>query len=121
MITEAIFKAYDIRGTVPDQLDAQTAYEIGRAMARTQGVQRVAVGRDMRTHSDELFEAVARGLREEGVTVVDVGRCSTDALYFAVGRFEYDGGIMITASHNPPQYNGFKICGRQAAPYSNER
>jgi phosphomannomutase len=68
-----------------------------------------------------MFNAVARGLNEEGVNVVNVGLCSTDALYFAVGKYDYDGGIMITASHNPPEYNGFKICGRQAAPYSNDR
>jgi phosphomannomutase len=121
MITEKIFKAYDIRGTVPDELDGRTAYEIGRALAATQKMKQVAVGRDMRTHSDELFGQIARGLREEGANVVDVGRCSTDALYFAVGKYDYDGGVMITASHNPPRYNGFKICGRQAVPLSNDR
>lgn len=121
MLTDKIFKAYDIRGTVPDQLDEQTAYEIGRAMGQTQDVKTVGVGRDMRVHSEAMFNAVARGLNEEGVNVVNVGLCSTDALYFAVGKYDYDGGIMITASHNPPEYNGFKICGRQAAPYSNDR
>lgn len=119
--TEAIFKAYDIRGKVPTELDARTSYEIGRAMAQTQSPRRVAVGRDMRTHSDELSKAVIQGLLEEGTHVVDVGLCSTDALYFAVGHAGYDGGIMVTASHNPPEYNGFKICGRKAAPYSNDR
>jgi phosphomannomutase len=121
MKTEKIFKAYDIRGTVPDELDDQTAYEIGRALAATQKMKQVAVGRDMRTHSDRLFGEVARGLEDEGTNVVDVGRCSTDALYFAVGKFGYDGGVMITASHNPPRYNGFKICGRDAVPLSNDR
>lgn len=120
MITEKIFKAYDIRGTVPDQLDTQTAYEIGRSLAITQKMKRVAVGRDMRTHSGDLFEAVTRGLIEEGTDVVELGLCSTDALYFAVGKYGYDGGIMITASHNPPEYNGFKICGREAVPLSND-
>ena len=121
MITEKIFKAYDVRGTYPDELDTQTAHELGRALALTQDVKRVAVGRDMRTSSNDLFEAITRGLREEAVDVVDVGLCSTDALYFAVGKYGYDGGVMITASHNPPQYNGFKICGRRAVPYSNDR
>jgi len=120
VITEKIFKAYDIRGTVPDQLDTQTAYEIGRSLAITQKMKTVAVGRDMRIQGDDLFAAVSRGLLEEGVTVVDLGRCSTDALYFAVGKFGYDGGVMITASHNPPEYNGFKICGAGAVPLSNE-
>lgn len=121
MITDAIFKAYDIRGVVPDELDATTAYELGCAMALTQDVKTVAVGRDMRTHSDELYDAISRGLIAYGVSVVNVGLCSTDALYFAVGQFDYDAGIMITASHNPAQYNGFKICGRKAVPYSSER
>ncbi len=121
MKTERIFKAYDIRGTVPAELDAQTAYELGRAMAHTQKPLRVAVGRDMRTHSPELAGAFARGLIEGGTDVVDVGMCSTDALYFAVGKYGYDGGVMVTASHNPPEYNGFKICGREAVPYSNDR
>jgi len=121
MITESIFKAYDIRGTVPDELDTLTAYEIGRALAATQNMKHVAVGRDMRTHSGDLFGALARGLMEEGTRVVDVGLCSTDALYFAVGKFGFDGGVMITASHNPARYNGFKICGPKAVPLSNER
>jgi phosphomannomutase len=101
MITDKIFKAYDIRGIVPDELDTQTAFELGTAMAVTQDVETIAVGRDMRVSSDELFEAITRGLVGQGVHVVDVGRCSTDALYFAVGKYEYDGGVMITASHNP--------------------
>jgi len=121
MITDKIFKAYDIRGIVPDELDTQTAFELGTAMAITQDVETVAVGRDMRVSSDELFEAITRGLVGQGVHVVDVGRCSTDALYFAVGKYEYDSGVMITASHNPAEYNGFKICGRRAVPYSNDR
>lgn len=121
MITEAIFKAYDIRGVVPDELDAETAYELGCAIVLTQKVQTVAVGRDMRIHSDELYEALSRGLSAFGADVVNVGLCSTDALYFAVGKFNYDAGVMITASHNPARYNGFKICGRKAVPYSSER
>ena len=121
MITESIFKAYDIRGPVPDELDTQTAYEIGRALAATQKMKQVAVGRDVRTHSGDLFGALSRGLVEEGTNVIDVGLCSTDALYFAVGKFGFDGGVMITASHNPAQYNGFKMCGPRAVPLSNER
>lgn len=116
----SIFKAYDIRGTVPDQLNGETAYKIGYALAGVLKPKSIAVGRDMRVSSDDLFEHLARGINDAGVDVVDLGGISTDALYFAVGKFGYDGGVMITASHNPKDYNGFKICRENAEPLSGQ-
>jgi len=117
---KSIFKAYDIRGTYPNQLDDKIAYRIGNGLARYLKPTSIAVGRDMRISSDELFEHLSHGIIDAGVDVVDLGRISTDGLYFAVGKFEYDGGIMITASHNPKEYNGFKICRQQALPLSGQ-
>ncbi|MBI3872411.1 MAG: phosphomannomutase/phosphoglucomutase [candidate division Zixibacteria bacterium] len=113
-----IFKGYDIRGTVPEQLNPDAATRVGRAFARELKGGNVAVGRDMRMSSDELTEALVVGLLESGCDVVDLGRVSTDALYFAVGHLGTDGGVMVTASHNPPEYNGFKLCRRNAEPLS---
>ncbi len=112
----SIFKAYDIRGVVPTELDADSAYRIGRAAARYLRAQRIVIGRDARTHSPELGEALVRGAREEGATVLDIGLAATPMLYFAVDALGADGGIMLTASHNAAQYNGMKICGRSAVP-----
>jgi len=117
-VDPAIFKSYDIRGIVPDQLNPEVARVIGRAFRSEIAGPTVALGRDMRTHSDQLAEAVCQGLIEGGCHVVDVGRVSTDALYFAVGHLGTDGGMMVTASHNPPEYNGFKMCRKDAEPLS---
>jgi phosphomannomutase len=111
-----IFKAYDIRGIVPDELDATLAHRIGRATARHLAASRLAVGRDARTHSAELHAALVRGITEEGVDVVDIGLCSTPMLYYATESLGTSGGVMLTASHNPGQYNGFKICREHAIP-----
>ena len=111
-----IFKAYDVRGLVPSELNAEIAYRIGRAAARHLRARRLAIGRDARTHSPELGEALVRGAREEGATVLDIGLAATPMLYFAVDALGADGGIMLTASHNPGQYNGMKICGPNAVP-----
>lgn len=112
----AIFKAYDIRGTVPDQLDADLAYGIGRATASFIGAQNLVVGRDARVHSPELSEALVRGVTDEGVSVVDLGEVATPMLYSAVNELDAGGGIMVTASHNPARYNGFKVCREHAIP-----
>ncbi len=112
----SIFKAYDIRGTVPDQLDADLAHRVGRATARFLGAPSLAVGRDARPHSPALAEAVRDGAADEGVEVVDLGLVSTPMLYYAVDRLGLGGGIMVTASHNPAEYNGFKICREHAIP-----
>jgi phosphomannomutase len=111
-----IFKAYDIRGIVPDQLDAELAHRIGRATARHIGASHLAIGRDARTHSPELHAALVRGVCDEGVDVIDLGLVSTPMLYHAVEKLGAGGGIMLTASHNPGQYNGMKICGAHATP-----
>jgi len=119
-IDPSIFKAYDIRGTYPNQLDGEIAYHIGGALAGYLKPKAIAVGRDMRLSSAELFDSLAHGITDQGVDVIDLGLCSTDGLYFAVGKFGYDGGVMITASHNPKEYNGFKICRKNAEPLSGQ-
>ncbi len=112
----SIFKAYDVRGLVPEQLGAADAYSIGRAVARHFGARQLVVGRDARRSSPELAEALTRGIREEGVDVIEIGLVATPMLYFAVETLAADGGVMVTASHNPAQYNGFKICREHAIP-----
>jgi phosphomannomutase len=112
----AIFKAYDIRGVVPDELDVTMAYGIGRAVAHFIGQGPIAVGRDARTHSPEMATALQDGLRDEGVDVIDLGLVATPMLYFAVEHLAARAGVVVTASHNPGQYNGFKICREHAIP-----
>jgi len=119
-IDAGIFKSYDVRGIVPEQLNAHAANLIGRAFAQEIGGGTIALGRDMRIHSDELAQALSDGITAQGCDVVDVGRVPTDALYFAVGSLKLDGGAMVTASHNPPEYNGFKLCRQGAEPLSLE-
>jgi phosphomannomutase len=119
-IDESIFKAYDIRGIYPNQLDEDLAYKIGRALAEYLKPKKVAVGRDMRLSSPSLLEKLISGITDGGADVVDIGLVSTDCLYFAVGKYGYDAGVMITASHNPPEYNGFKMCKKDAVPLSGE-
>ena len=112
----SIFKAYDIRGVVPDQLGAGDAHAVGRAVARHFQARQLVVGRDARQSSPELAGALIRGIREEGVDVLDIGLVATPMLYYAVEALAADGGVMVTASHNPAQYNGFKICREHAIP-----
>jgi phosphomannomutase len=111
-----IFKAYDIRGVVPDELGPAMAYRVGRATARFLGAGPLVVGRDARSSSPELFRELLRGIGDEGVDVVDLGLVATPMLYFAVDYLGARGGIVITASHNPGRYNGFKICRENAIP-----
>jgi phosphomannomutase len=113
-----IFKSYDIRGTYPGQLNEDVAQRIGRAFVQHLGASQVAVGRDMRGSSQPLFDAFTRGATAQGADVVDLGLTSTDELYFAVGKFDYPAGAMITASHNPKEYNGLKLCREGALPLS---
>lgn len=115
-----IFKAYDIRGVYGEALDEDMAYRIGRAYATFLKAKRVVVGRDMRPHSKPLFKALADGLTAQGADVIDIGLASTPLLYFADGRLAADGGIIITASHNPGEWNGFKLCREQAIPISGD-
>src|SRR5260370_23428047 len=105
-----IFKAYDIRGIYGENLDEEVAYRIGRAAAQYLHVPEIAVGRDMRNSSPQLAAALLRGITDQGVNAIDLGMTTTDGLYFAVGKFDYLAGAMITASHNPRQYNGMQFC-----------
>ncbi|MGZ3497288.1 MAG: phosphomannomutase/phosphoglucomutase [Vulcanimicrobiaceae bacterium] len=116
----AIFKSYDVRGIYPAELNDDVAYQIGRCFVPLLNAKTVAVGRDMRPSGEKLYEAFARGATEAGADVVYVGMVSTDALYFAVGKYGYDGGVMITASHNPAKYNGMKFTRAQAQAMSLE-
>ena len=122
MIDESIFKAYDIRGEYPDQLDEEAARDIGRAFVNHLGLSgsRVVVARDMRLSGEALKKAFIEGVTTAGADVLDLSLVSTDALYFAVGHLEEPGGAMITASHNPKQYNGFKLCRESAIALSGE-
>ncbi len=113
-----IFKAYDIRGIYPTDLDAAMAEAVGRAFVLFTGARKIVVGRDMRPHSAALFEGLAKGLTEQGADVIDIGLCSTPMSYFANGTLRADGSIMITASHNPGEWNGFKLCRADAVPIS---
>ena len=113
-----IFKAYDIRGIFPDEINEDMAYAIGRAYIEFTGAKKVVVGRDMRPHSEDLFRGLSRGIMEQGADVVDIGLCSTPQSYFANGTLDADGSVMITASHNPGNWNGFKLCREQAIPIS---
>jgi phosphomannomutase len=112
---DAVFKAYDVRGTVPEQLDGRSCRAIGWAFARFAGTRRVLVARDMRESGIELSAAFAAGARTAGATVVDLGLASTDMMYFASGRLDAPGA-MFTASHNPAAYNGIKMCLAGAKP-----
>jgi phosphomannomutase len=113
-----IFKAYDIRGIYGETLTDELAEKIGRAYATFLKPGKVVVGMDMRPHSKPLFEALARGLTRQGCDVIGLGLCSTPMSYFANGSLGADGSIMITASHNPGEWNGFKPCRAQAVPIS---
>ncbi|WP_370327795.1 phosphomannomutase/phosphoglucomutase [Euzebya sp.] len=112
-----IVKAYDVRGTVPDQLDAEVCHAIGRAAAVELGAEKIIVARDMRPSGPELADALMAGIRAQGVDTIDIGLASTDLLYYASGA-EGLPGIVLTASHNPAQYNGMKFCRAGAAPVS---
>ena len=115
MSFDEIFKAYDVRGTVPDQLDEESARRIGAAFARFAGTPRVAVGRDCRESSPHLASALIEGITSQGIAVDDLGMITTDMVYYAAGAMDQPGA-MITASHNPKGYNGIKFCLAGAAP-----
>jgi phosphomannomutase len=115
-----IFKAYDVRGIYPDEIDEDTARSIGRAFVAYLEAKRIAVGRDMRLSSPALAAAFIDGANAQGADVVDYGMIATDMLYFAVARDQHQGGVQITASHNPKQYNGMKMVRQEAFPLSGE-
>ncbi|MCF7791233.1 MAG: phosphomannomutase/phosphoglucomutase [Victivallales bacterium] len=113
-----VFKAYDIRGIYPSQINEQLVNKIGKAFVTLIRGKKIVIGRDMRPHSKPLFEALAAGINEMGADVIDIGLCSTPMSYFANGKLEADGSIMITASHNTGEWNGLKLCRDSAVPVS---
>jgi len=125
-IDTKIFKAYDIRGVYPEQINEEMAELVGKSVVKflqkKQNKQKLTIvlSRDGRNSSPHLFEAVKNGILEQGVDVIDIGLCPTPMLYFAVFNYDYDGGIQITASHNPPEFNGFKIVGKNAVSVSGD-
>lgn len=124
-IDETIFKAYDIRGVYPSQIDEDVAYKIGRGYAafilkKNRSARSIVVGEDMRLSSPALKKELVRGLVESGLNVIDIGLASTPTFYFAVAYYNYDGGVQVSASHNPKEYNGFKIVRERALPISRD-
>jgi len=129
---KSIFKAYDIRGLYPDQVDEDAAWKIGHATAQflrsllsgfdrgQTNVQSVVVGYDMRTHSPALMEALVKGMNGSGANVIEIGMIDTPQMYFAINHLGACGGVQVTASHNPAEYNGFKISGLQARPIGSQ-
>ncbi|MBW2992119.1 phosphomannomutase/phosphoglucomutase [Candidatus Woesearchaeota archaeon] len=111
-----IFKAYDIRGVYPSEINEDIAYRIGRAFVKFLKCKNVVVGKDMRESCDKLFDALAKGINDEGADVIFIGKCTTPMFYFCVAKYGYDSGVMITASHNPAEYNGFKLVREKAIP-----
>ena len=120
MIDQKIFKSYDVRGIYPEELTEEAAYAIGRAFARTVGVQEIALGSDMRISGPALREQLIAGITDEGADVVDFGLVPIDLIYFATSRLGFQAGVMITASHNPKEYNGFKMVRADALMISGE-
>src|SRR5438874_4669153 len=119
-INPAIFKAYDVRGLYPQEVNEEAARLIGRAFVAYLNAKRIAVSRDMRVSSPSVAAAFIEGARQQGADVVDYGMLATDMMYFAVARDGHDGGAQITASHNPKQYNGIKLVRQEAFPLSGE-
>src|SRR5215470_15442177 len=119
-ITPNIFKAYDVRGLYPQEVNEEAARLIGRGFVAYLQATRIAVSRDMRLSSPSLAAAFIDGARQQGCDVVDYGMMGTDMLYFAVARDGHDGGVQITASHNPKEYNGIKMVRKEAFPLSGE-
>lgn len=114
------FKAYDVRGRIPDELNTEIAYAIGRAYAEVVKPGKVVVGHDIRLTSEEIKQALAEGLMDSGVDVYDIGQCGTEEIYFATFHAEMDGGIAVTASHNPKDYNGMKFVREGSKPISGD-
>ncbi|MDP3882460.1 MAG: phosphomannomutase/phosphoglucomutase [Candidatus Staskawiczbacteria bacterium] len=108
-MNKTIFKSYDVRGVYPSELNEASAFAIGRAFIRHSKTKKIVVGRDARLSSPELLKAFVRGVYAEGGAVGDVGQVPTECVYFALGTYDFDGGAMVTASHNPKEYNGFKM------------
>ena len=114
------FGAYDLRGVYPEEVNEELAYRIGRTFVKLFSAKRVAVGHDIRLSGPSLQEALVSGLTEAGCDVVDIGQCGTEMIYFTTAHLKLDGGIMITASHNPKEYNGMKLVRTGARPISSD-
>ena len=114
------FKAYDIRGRIPSEMNPEMVWRVGRAFAQIWSPRTVVVGRDVRPSSEELSSALVAGLRAGGVHVMDIGLCGTEMVYFATAFLKTDGGLMVTASHNPQDYNGIKLVQAGARPISGD-
>lgn len=112
----SIFKSYDVRGLYPSEINEEIIEKIGRAYIQHTGAKRVAVASDKRTSSPSLFTALVKGITESGADVVDLGLLTTPMLYYAAAKLDVDGAVMVTASHNPGEYNGLKFCGKNAVP-----
>ena len=120
MINTKAFKAYDIRGTCPDEVNEELAYRVGKVFCALFGAESVVVGCDIRLTGPKLLKALCEGLQDGGANVIDIGQCGTEMIYFATAYLDVDGGIMVTASHNPANYNGLKLVRRDARPVSGD-
>jgi phosphomannomutase len=114
------FGAYDIRGVYPEEVNEELAYRVGRSFVKLFDAEKVAVGHDIRLSGPSISKALIDGLTDAGCDVVDIGQCGTEMIYFATAHLKLDGGIMITASHNPKEYNGMKLVRREARPVSSD-
>ena len=119
-VTNKGFKAYDIRGTYPTEVNEELAYRVGRIFAAMFATETVVVGHDIRLSGRALVDALTEGLRHGGTKVIDIGQCGTEMIYFATAHLNADGGIMVTASHNPKEYNGMKLVRKDARPISGD-
>ena len=116
MLNTKAFKAYDVRGVYPEEVNEELAYRTGRVFTALFSAKSVVVGHDIRLTGPKLVEALSEGLRDGGADVINIGQCGTEMIYFATSFLGTDGGIMVTASHNPAQYNGMKLVRRGARP-----
>ncbi len=119
-VTNKAFKAYDIRGIYPDEVNEELAYRVGRVFSAMFAAETVVVGHDIRVSGRSLVDALAEGLCHGGTNVLDIGQCGTEMIYFATTHLDADGGIMVTASHNPKEYNGMKLVRKGARPVSSD-
>ena len=116
----SIFKAYDIRGVYPEEINEEIIYKIAQSYVELIKPKQVVLGRDVRESGQSLWEVAAKGFIDAGVDVIDIGIVSTDMMYFATAYLKTDGGISITASHNPREYNGMKLVRAEAVPISGD-
>lgn len=117
-VTNKAFKAYDVRGVYPTEVNEELAYNVGRVFSAMFAAETVVVGHDIRLSGRALVDALTEGLRHGGTKVIDIGQCGTEMIYFATAHLKADGGIMVTASHNPKEYNGMKLVRRDSRPIS---